>query len=128
MPRSKGRSSPQRRKGPTSKRRLKAGVGLQTTSSPHPGAGTSPEAPHAQASPSARYTPKFKSRGPFRPTWHKVTGALVILFGVAIFVLNDLDNGVLPGAHNELYAIVAIGIAASSLWWFGAFDRPPERR
>lgn len=83
------------------------------------------------ATTSARYTPKLKNRGPFRPTWHKVVGALMIVLGLALFVLNDLvwfDIHVMPGGHNELYAFVAIGIAASSLWWFGAFDRAPERR
>ncbi len=60
--------------------------------------------------------------------WHKVTGGLLILLGVTLFILNDLewfDIHVMPGGHNELYALLAIVIAASSI---GLFDRAPERR
>jgi hypothetical protein len=55
----------------------------------------------------------------------------MVVAGLTVFVLNDLewfDVHVMPGGHNELYAVVAVAIAGSSLWWFGAFDRPPERR
>jgi uncharacterized integral membrane protein len=83
--------------------------------------------------PSSRYTPKVKARGPFRPSWHKVMGGLIILAGLGIFVVNDLalfDINLMPGGHNELWAIVGIFTAASSTWWFGWFDRtpPPPRR
>ena len=77
---------------------------------------------------SARYTPKFKARGPFRPTWHKVVGGLLIVLGLSIFVINDLawfDIYIMPGGHNELWAVVGIAVAATSTWWFGWFDRPP---
>lgn len=55
----------------------------------------------------------------------------MVVVGLTMFVLNDLEwfgVHVMPGGHNELYAAVAVAIAGSSLWWFGAFDRPPERR
>lgn len=61
-----------------------------------------------------------------RPAWHKVIGVLLVFAGVSIFVLNDLawfGTEVLPGAHNELYAIVAFAVALPATWWFGWFDR-----
>lgn len=78
----------------------------------------------------SRYTPKLKARGPFRPTWHKVVGALLLLTGVGIFVVNDLawfDINLIPGGHNELYALLAFLVAGTSTWWFGWFDRPPGK-
>jgi len=126
MPTSKRRQPAQRRKGPTPKNRPSAGAERDPDppTAHHPSAGTRVAAQPPAAS--ARYTPKVKARGPFRPTWHKVVGAGLIVLGLAIFVLNDLE-GRLPGGHSELYALLAISIAASSLWWFGAFDRPPGR-
>ena len=79
---------------------------------------------------SSRYTPKMKARGPFRPTWHKVVGALFVVAGLAIFVINDLawfDINLIPGGHNELYAVLAFVVAGASTWWFGWFDRPPGK-
>lgn len=74
---------------------------------------------------SDRYTPP-RSRGLFRPVWHKVVGALLILGGWALFVVNDLewfDIHLMPGGHNELWAILAVLAAGSSTWWFGWWDR-----
>jgi hypothetical protein len=79
----------------------------------------------------ARYTPSAKNRGPLRPVWHKVIGGSLVLTGFVLFVLNDLewfDVHVLPGGHNELYAVLSFLIAGSSAWWFGLFDRPPGTR
>ena len=79
---------------------------------------------------SARYTPPRKNRGVFRPVWHKVVGALLIVLGIAIFAANDLewfDIHIMPGGHNELYAVAGIAVVASSMWWFGWFDRSPTR-
>lgn len=78
---------------------------------------------------SSRVTPKLRARGPFRPTWHKVVGALLIIAGLGLFVINDLawfDIELLPGGHNELWALLGIMTAASSTWWFGWFDRTPR--
>jgi hypothetical protein len=61
----------------------------------------------------------------------KVTGGLLVVLGGTLFVLNDLelfDIHLIPGGHNELYALFALAIAASSTWWFGLFDQPPGRR
>ncbi|MCZ7537219.1 MAG: hypothetical protein M5T61_15790 [Acidimicrobiia bacterium] len=121
-----------RRKGPTPPNRASA-ESAQSAVPDHGRreANRRPAEPATSPVGSGRYTPKLKNRGPFRPTWHKVVGALMVLAGLTVFVLNDLawfDVRVMPGGHNELYAVVAVVIAASSLWWFGAFDRPPERR
>ena len=108
------RPKQQRRKGPTPRNQDRSRV--DTAGSPPP--------------PTARYTPPVKNRGLFRPMWHKVVGGLLILGGITLFVLNDLewfDVHVMPGGHNELYALLAFGIAGSSTWWFGWFDRPPQR-
>lgn len=87
------------------------------------------EAPPMVPAASTRYTPKVKARGPFRPVWHKVAGGLIIAIGLGIFVVNDLawfDINLIPGGHNELWAILGILTAGSSTWWFGWFDRPPS--
>jgi len=132
MSSSKRRKPRPRRKGPTPPNRATAGAARTSSSDgQRPGANKGLAEPVASPAGSGRYTPKLKNRGPFRPTWHKVVGALMVLAGLTVFVLNDLawfDVRVMPGGHNELYAVVAVVIAASSLWWFGAFDRPPERR
>ena len=90
---------------------------------------TTTTAPAAQPAPSGRYTPKTKARGPFRPTWHRVIGALLVVAGLGLFVVNDLawfDITLLPGGHNELWAVLGIATAATSTWWFGWFDRTPK--
>ena len=114
-----------KKRGPTRPRRKGP-----TPPNPSKSRRTSPEleAPTPPAA-SSRFTPKVKARGPFRPTWHKVVGALLIAVGLGIFVVNDLawfDINLIPGGHNELWAIVGIGTAATSTWWFGWFDRTPK--
>ena len=108
-----------RRKGPTPRNPNKSRQDIAET------------APKMSAQPAAnsRFTPKVKARGPFRPTWHKVVGALLIVLGLGLFVLNDLawfDINLSPGGHNELWAMAGIATAASSTWWFGWFDRTPK--
>ncbi|MEJ7846349.1 MAG: hypothetical protein WKF93_11965 [Acidimicrobiales bacterium] len=61
----------------------------------------------------------------------RVAGSLLVVLGVGLFAVNDLallEIDIMPGGHQELWAPVAIGIAASSMWWFGWFDRGPLRR
>jgi hypothetical protein len=132
MSSSKRRKPRPRRKGPTPPNRARADAAQSAApGDPRPGTTRGPAEPAASSARSGRYTPKLKNRGPFRPTWHKVIGTLMVVAGLTVFVLNDLewfDVHVMPGGHNELYAVVAVAIAGSSLWWFGAFDRPPERR
>lgn len=79
--------------------------------------------------PSPRYTPA-PARGLFRPTWHRAVGGAFVLGGVALFVLNDLalfGTQVIPGGHNELYALLAFLVAGVGTWWFGWYDRPQGR-
>ena len=73
-----------------------------------------------------RYTPPSGGVR-IRPTWHKVVGAVFVFLGIVLIALNygeDENIGVLPGGHSPLYMMAGLIIAASSLWWFGAFDRP----
>lgn len=123
-----------RSKGPTRRNTTKTLGSIRTDSSTvrsnavgKPGDSTS--GPVAQPAASSRFTPKVKARGPFRPTWHKVVGVMLILAGLGIFVINDLawfDINLIPGGHNELWAIAAFGTAFTSTWWFGWFDRTPK--
>jgi hypothetical protein len=120
---------PKRRKGPTP-RKEPAGSADHPAGASHPHLSASVPAgskPRIDVEANSRYTPKQKARGPFRPTWHKVVGALTLLAGVAIFIINDLawfDINIIPGGHNELYAMLAFVVAGTSTWWFGWFDRP----
>jgi len=133
MPTSKGRGSAKRRKGPTPrKRRVEApttqGDGPRRTSGPV--TDNEKQKEPAPVASSARYTPPRKNRGMFRPTWHKVVGAFLIVLGITIFVLNDAEwFGVhlMPGGHNELWAVTGIAVVATSTWWFGWFDRSTTR-
>ena len=75
---------------------------------------------------SSRYTPPVKSVR-FRPDWHKTVGALILVAGIAVVVLNDVillgaSRALLPGGHSEFYLMLGIGIAGYSTWWFGWFD------
>lgn len=124
-------ASRSRRKGPTPRNTTKTlGTTRTPPSSPRTGVvGKPADATTPQPTASSRFTPKIKARGPFRPTWHKVIGALLILLGLGIFVLNDLawfDINLIPGGHNELWAGAGIGTAFASTWWFGWFDRTPK--
>lgn len=81
-------------------------------------------------SPSARYTPPVRSVRSvrFRPRGHKVVGAVVLVAGIAIAVLNDVmllgaSSTLLPGGHSELYLVLGVAVAGFSTWWFGWFDR-----
>lgn len=116
MPESRGRRPPRKaRRGPT-------------PSSQRAARAPAPE--DVAATPTGRVT-RPRPRGPFRPTWHKVVGAVFVFLGVGLFAVNDLalfDVEIMPGGHNEIWAPVAIAIGASSMWWFGWFDRPPGKR
>ncbi|HEY9558419.1 MAG TPA: hypothetical protein VIR58_16900 [Acidimicrobiales bacterium] len=133
MPSSKRRRQQSNKHGPTPRRARSASTisddaqGVEQ----HPstvGRRLKRSGPQTGPQASARYTPKFKARGPFRPTWHKVVGALLVVLGLSIFVINDLawfDINIIPGGHNELWALLAFAVAGTSTWWFGWFDRPP---
>lgn len=58
----------------------------------------------------------------FRPRWHQAVGAGVILVGASLFFACELS---LFGIHRyggHIWYLVGIAVAASALWWFGAFD------
>jgi hypothetical protein len=103
-------------------------TGLPSATEPPP-YGQRSRRPDARDVPAAssRYTPPIKHIR-FRPTWHKVVGALAVSLGVGIAVTNDVmlfgaSTTLLPGGHNELYLVLGIIVAGSSLWWFGWLDR-----
>lgn len=76
-----------------------------------------------------RYTPPAEHFVTVRPAFHKVIGALQILLGLAIVLVNYVDFEdvrLLPGGHQEAYFLLGIVVAAGSLWWFGALDRTPD--
>ena len=61
-----------------------------------------------------------------RPEWHKAAGGFSVIAGGTIFYLCYFNawhlHRWLPGGHA--WYIVGVLVAASSLWWFGAFDPP----
>ena len=49
------------------------------------------------------------------------------MLGLSLIVLNYIDYAdanLLPGGHQDLYFIIGVALALSSMWWFGLFDRP----
>jgi len=57
------------------------------------------------------------------------SGASQVAAGVALIVVNYIDysgSSLLPGGHQEAYFVLGILVAASSIWWFGWFDRQPS--
>jgi len=56
-----------------------------------------------------------------------VLGWGLVALGIVIGVLNDVARigpKVVPGGHNELYLLLAVGVAGYGGWWLGIFDRP----
>lgn len=60
----------------------------------------------------------------FRPTWHKVVGALVLLAGLTLFVACEASVGNIHAYGGHVWYLVGLAIAGSSAWWFGVFDQP----
>ncbi len=76
---------------------------------------------------SRRYTAPVKVRGGYRPGWHKAVGGVSIAVGVTLFIACEAS---LWGIHNyggHIWYLLGLVLAASSLWWFGAFDPPSPR-
>src|SRR3546814_19934630 len=133
MPSSKRRRQQSNKHGPTPRRARSASTisddaqGVEQ----HPstvGRRLKRSGPQTGPQASARYTPKFKARGPFRPTWPKVVGALLVVLGLSIFVINDLawfDITILPGGPNELWALLAFALPGTPPLVFRGFVRPP---
>lgn len=62
-----------------------------------------------------------------RPEWHRPAGIAVVVFAVAVILVNygeHFDLGWMPGGHNEGYFFLGITIAAFGAWLLSAFDRP----
>lgn len=60
--------------------------------------------------------------------WHRIAGGASIGLGFLLIMVNfaeQEDLGILPGGHSILYFMAGLVLAASSLWWFGAFDPGP---
>ena len=77
--------------------------------------------------PSARYTPP-KETVRLRPRWHRLAGWAGVVLGVVVAAVNDgmlmTDHvTLLPGGHSELYLFLGVGVAITSTWFLGLFDR-----
>jgi len=77
--------------------------------------------------PSGRYTPPTQTRYRIRPDWHKGVGVASIVFGIGLFIVCQLNIGGIHNYGGHIWYVPGLGIAASSLWWFGAFDPTPGR-
>ena len=57
-----------------------------------------------------------------RPVWHKGVGGLLIVAGVALFVMCEANGLRIHDYGGHIWYIVGLVIAVSSTWWFGVFD------
>ncbi len=71
-----------------------------------------------------RYTPPSLRKIRFRPTWHKLVGGVLIVAGVALFIACEASFANIHAFGGHIWYAVGLGVAASSMWWFGAFDAP----
>lgn len=82
-------------------------------------------APRAGTPASGRYTPPARTQFRVRPGWHKIAGVAVIGAGAALFFTCRFNGWGIHRYGGHIWYLVGMGIAATSLWWFGAFDRTP---
>lgn len=68
-----------------------------------------------------RYTPTTR-KVRFRPVWHNGGGGGLIAGGVTLFFAGQANAFGIHGFGGHIWYVVGLAIAASSLWWFGAFD------
>lgn len=84
-----------------------------------------PAAPReAPVEASNRYTPPRRFSYIFRPTWHKVVGAVILIAGLTLFVSCETSLGNIHAYGGHVWYLVGLAMAGSSAWWFGAFDQP----
>lgn len=72
--------------------------------------------------PSSRYTPPRRFTYIFRPAWHKMVGAVVLVAGFTLFFACETSLGNIHDFGGHIWFAVGLAIAASSTWWFGLFD------
>jgi len=72
---------------------------------------------------SSRYTARTRPAPRFRPEWHKAVGAAAIVAGFALFFVCRFNGWGIHNYGGHVWYLVGIVLAASSTWWFGAFDR-----
>ena len=72
-----------------------------------------------------RYTPPVRRPIRIRPEWHKPVGVAAVVGGLALFIACNLNVLGIHRYGGHIWYIVGLGIAVSSLWWWGALD-PPE--
>ncbi|HVT75803.1 MAG TPA: hypothetical protein VHD87_02150 [Acidimicrobiales bacterium] len=71
-----------------------------------------------------RYTPPARPAPRFRPRWHQAVGVLAIAAGAALFFTCETNIGNIHRVGGHVWYLVGVILAASSIWWFGAFDPP----
>jgi hypothetical protein len=77
--------------------------------------------PRTETEAAGRYTPPVRNIR-FRPPWHKGVGALLIVAGLALFVICEANTFGIHAYGGHVWYLVGLGIAGSSTWWFGLFD------
>lgn len=110
------------------KKRRTGGTPPDPTSAHTPPVSNSPLHPPIRAS-ALHDTPRHIPTVRYRPGWHRLLAVALLVVGVALAVTNDMEliggpHPPLPGGHSEGYLLLAGVIAATSMWWFGLFDRP----
>ena len=69
-----------------------------------------------------RYTPPTRPTPRFRPQWHKAAGGGAIAAGLGLFFVCQLNIWGIHRYGGHVWYVVGLALAASSVWWFGAFD------
>ncbi len=57
-----------------------------------------------------------------RPEWHKYIGAVLVMVGIALFIVCENDGWRIHEYGGRVWYAVAVLLAISSTWWFGVFD------
>lgn len=72
-----------------------------------------------------RYTPPKVRAIRIRPDWHKVAGAASLVLGMALFFVCTFNGWGIHEYGGHIWYVVGLGIAGSSIWWWGALDPAP---
>lgn len=71
-----------------------------------------------------RYTPPKRFTYVYRPVWHKIVGAVLLIGGVSLFISCEASIGNIHSYGGHIWYLIGLTIAAASSWWFGLFDQP----